>query len=143
MLSSLNISREINKSDKLMTIAFFVIKLIARLYLRVCILLTSGKHLHDRIIGFFVLGLSILPLSTNCSLNFGIVPTVWYFLFSCHCSLQIQTIPITRQAIYSEAVNIHKVKSKRYIDALSLYNFFLSIRWLSASRPSQMSLKES
>ena len=89
-----------------------------------------------------MLGISILPLSTNFLLNFGIVPTVWYFLFSCHCNLQIQTIPITRQAIYSEVVNIHKVKSKRYIDDyLSLNNFF-SLDSISASHPSNMSLKE-
>ena len=82
-----------------------------RLVVKICILLTCGKQLHDNIISLrgemlahktsispprfievpvpsqkidqsciCVYGVSILPLSTILIFDFGIVPTVWYFL---------------------------------------------------------------
>ena len=92
-------------------IAFFVIKLLSWLYVRVGILLTC-----DRIISLIgevwvhkttlapplcyriavfqtgniewscvcLLEKSVLPLSTILIFDFGIVPTVWYFCYSFH-----------------------------------------------------------
>ena len=53
----------------------------------VCILLTCGKHLHDRIISLrgevwaYSTGLTP-PLSIFVIFDYEIFPTVWYFLFS-------------------------------------------------------------
>jgi hypothetical protein len=66
-----------------------------QIYVRVDILLTCGKHLHDLIIhqegGFFftmklilyiwMFDVSMLPVSVIILFDFGIVPTICYFLF--------------------------------------------------------------
>ena len=86
---------------------FFVIKLLTRLCVGVGVLYACRKNSHDHIISlrgkvwanktglspslFFLLkclcqgrkglGVSIVPLSTILLFDFGIIPTVWYFLF--------------------------------------------------------------
>jgi len=95
-------------------LAFFIIMLYARLYVRVGISLTCGKHLHNRIIclrGLIlplsievsvaiqesgsscmcVLGISIMPLFTIFLLDFGTVPIEWYFLFLLYFLSQVLT----------------------------------------------------
>ena len=88
-------------------IGFFVIKLLSRLCVGVGVLYACRKNSHDHIISlrgkvwanktglspslFFLLkclcqgrkglGVSIVPLSTILIFDFGIIPTVWYFLF--------------------------------------------------------------
>jgi len=82
-------------------IAFFIVTLFARLYVRVAILLTCGKHVHDHIVSLegkvwahevntatffcaktgkwaviYLFGrVLILPLSVILMFYFGIVPT--------------------------------------------------------------------
>ena len=89
-------------------IGFFVIKLLSRLCMGVGVLYACRKNSHDHIISLrgtvwanktgltpslflFLLkclcqgrkgvGVSIVPLSTILIFDFGIIPTVWYFLF--------------------------------------------------------------
>jgi hypothetical protein len=89
-------------------IGFFVIKLLSRLCMGVGVLYACSKNSHDHIISLrgtvwtnktgltpslflFLLkclcqgrkgvGVSIVPLSTILIFDFGIIPTVWYFLF--------------------------------------------------------------
>ena len=129
-------------------ISFFIIALFAQLYVRVGIILTCGKHLHDRItavrwevcthktgltppfslrcmkqarkvnVMYLCVIVSVLPLSTILIFDFKPVPTEWYLLFFTSLANKLLFLPVSRAL----TINIRSMKHIMHYNRICNYS---------------------